>query len=149
MGQYYFVVNLTKREYINAWDLGGVAKFSEWLLNRQTGVIIWLLRKSDDYERDYFKDYKYLGRWAGDRIVLIGDYDSSNLVDELYKSYKNISVDLVMEIDDYLHNTWKLCYEDVFAYEGFFKDLEEEKKLARLAQYSDAHSKRPNAHSKK
>lgn len=38
-----------------------------------------------------------VGRWAGDRVALIGDYDSSALWRELYetKSYRNISRELV------------------------------------------------------
>jgi hypothetical protein len=35
-----------------------------------------------------------VGRWAGDRVVLVGDYDESNLWEQL-PSYRNISADLV------------------------------------------------------
>jgi hypothetical protein len=35
-----------------------------------------------------------VGRWAGDRVVLVGDYDESNLWEEL-ASYRNISRELV------------------------------------------------------
>ena len=76
------IVNISKREVVNPWDLGGVAKFWKWVDKPQTGVFPWLLRQSnqggggDIDERDR---YQTLGRWAGDRIVLIGDYDSSRL----------------------------------------------------------------------
>jgi len=38
-----------------------------------------------------------VGRWAGDRVVLVGDYDASNLWQKLYReqSYHNISEPLV------------------------------------------------------
>ena len=85
MGQYFKIVNLDKREVVNPWDLGTGAKFWEWLYNPHARVFVWLLRKSDGdgggdiHDRD---QYKTLGRWAGDRLVLIGDYDSSRLYEE-------------------------------------------------------------------
>ena len=46
-----------------------------------------------------------VGRWAGDRVVLVGDYDESKLWDEL-PTYRNISKEVVetwnrfIELDD-------------------------------------------------
>ena len=37
-----------------------------------------------------------VGRWAGDRVALVGDYDDSNLWDEL-PSYRNISEEAVRD----------------------------------------------------
>ncbi len=82
MGQYFKIVNQDKKEVINAWDLGGGAKFWEWLWNPQARVFVWLLRKSDEGGGGDINDperFETLGRWAGDRITLIGDYDSSRL----------------------------------------------------------------------
>ena len=82
MGQYFKIVNEDKKEVINAWDLGGTAKFWEWLWNPQARVFVWLLRKSDEGGGGDINDperFETLGRWAGDRITLIGDYDSSRL----------------------------------------------------------------------
>ncbi len=82
MGQYFKIVNEDKKEVINAWDLGGTAKFWEWLYNPQVRVFVWLLRKSDEGGGGDINDpeqFETLGRWAGDRITLIGDYDSSRL----------------------------------------------------------------------
>jgi hypothetical protein len=84
MGQYYKLVNTTKREQISAWNLGGAAKFFEWLCNNQSRVLVWLLRKSDEGGGGDIPDwtkYHTLGRWAGDQVTLIGDYDSSKLWD--------------------------------------------------------------------
>ena len=82
MGQYFKIVNEDKKEVVNAWGLGGVAKFWEWVGNRQVKVFVWLLRKSDEEgggDIRHPERYETLGRWAGDRITLIGDYDSSHL----------------------------------------------------------------------
>lgn len=56
-------------------------KLWEICANRGAGVIPYLLRKSDeggggDVDAD---KAKWAGRWAGDRILVVGDYDSSKL----------------------------------------------------------------------
>jgi hypothetical protein len=85
MGQYFKLVNTDKKEVVNPWDIGGVAKFWEWLYNPQARVLVWLLRQSNEGgggDIDEPERYTTLGRWAGDRITLIGDYDSSQLWDK-------------------------------------------------------------------
>jgi hypothetical protein len=85
MGQYFKLVNLDKKEVVNPWDIGGLTKFWEWLYNPQARVLVWLLRQSDEGgggDIDEPERYSTLGRWAGDRITLIGDYDSSGLWDK-------------------------------------------------------------------
>jgi hypothetical protein len=82
MGQYFKLVNVDKKEVVDPWALGGTAKFWEWIANPHGRVLLWLLRQSseggggDIDERD---EYTTLGRWAGDRVTLVGDYDASGL----------------------------------------------------------------------
>ena len=48
-------------------------------------------------------ELKYCGRWAGDRIVVIGDYDSSGLYDEVKKKgWKDISVGVAKEFNEFI-----------------------------------------------
>ena len=76
MGQYFKLVNLTKREFVRPWDIDGGAKLWEWTANlNQCGVILSLIN----------------GRWKESRIVLVGDYDSSKLYDTVSEEYKNVS----------------------------------------------------------
>ena len=85
MGQYFKLVNETKKEVVDPWGIGGLAKYYEWLYNDQARVLVWLLRKSDGGGGGDVSDpaqYQTLGRWAGDRIVLVGDYDSSKLYEK-------------------------------------------------------------------
>jgi len=101
MGQYFMAVNLDKKEYVCPWCLGGVAKFWEWCVNPQAGIFPYLLRKSNesgggDIDPDRVK---YAGRWAGDRVVLIGDYDSSGLYEKVRTEYKNISAETASEFN--------------------------------------------------
>ena len=111
MGQYFKAVNLDKREVVCPWCIGGGAKLWEWAANRQGAILTLLLRKSDEGGGGDF--YGYLkgvgeggpircalspiaGRWAGDRVALIGDYDSSRLW-EVLPEFRNISKELVDE----------------------------------------------------
>src|SRR3990172_2098851 len=104
MGQYYKWVNLSKQEVVNPWDLGGVAKAWEWMYSGNSlKAIHWLMfASSEDSTREEgevdgalprytFGAYQslgggdihlmgmeqYLGRWAGDKVTLVGDYDAS------------------------------------------------------------------------
>lgn len=100
MGQYWMPVNLTKREFIAPHRLGTGLKLWEQLANSPgTGAALIVLcaampepRGSGDFdldenwhgpERDEAgpmpNDYpavakRTIGRWAGDRIALVGDY---------------------------------------------------------------------------
>lgn len=38
MGQYFRVVNKTKKEYVSPWDIGGGAKLWEWCANHTAGI---------------------------------------------------------------------------------------------------------------
>jgi len=42
-----------------------------------------------------------VGRWAGDEVYLVGDYDSSNLYDES-RDYRNISRELAEEWNGFM-----------------------------------------------
>ncbi|MFA5858423.1 MAG: hypothetical protein WC955_05100 [Elusimicrobiota bacterium] len=111
MGQYFKLVNLDKKEQVITWNLKLKetdffgAKFLE-IYGSDGGFkdcLVWLLRKSDeggggDVDSD---KYKWLGRWAGDRIVLIGDYDSSDLYSDSEK-FADISKEV-----------WQECQEDI------------------------------------
>lgn len=115
MGQYFILVNLDKKEYVSPWDIGGVAKLCEWCGNPQAGVIPFLLAQGPDdgvlgsYER-YLKEKRLgeklphpeWGRWAGDRIVLIGDYEDSKLYEKARSEYENISEWLLKEFNKFM-----------------------------------------------
>jgi hypothetical protein len=66
MGQYFKFVNIDKDEQVTAWDLGGLAKVSEWQHSDIRNIILFLTDSAT-------------GSWAKNHIALIGDYDSSKL----------------------------------------------------------------------
>jgi len=90
MGQYWMVVNLDKKEYVNAHRLGCGIKLWEQLANHPaTGTALLVLLAAmpqrrvvgdlDDADGKADKGYaevakRTIGRWAGDRIALVGDY---------------------------------------------------------------------------
>ena len=83
MGQYFRIVNLIKKQYIDLDRLGEGIKFSA-LGSGLNGIILGrLLASPGQWDApgilkrygDPDKDDVYVGLWAGDRIVIPGDYD--------------------------------------------------------------------------
>jgi hypothetical protein len=105
MGQYFYAVNETKKEYVSPWDIGGVAKLWEWCANKWAGIFPYLLRKSSGLGGGDISDpekSKYAGRWAGDKVSLVGDYDKSNLFERAESEFTNISQPLAKEYNDFI-----------------------------------------------
>lgn len=82
MGQYWKAVNLDKREYVHAHKLGSGLKLWEQLANHPgPGAALIILcaahrevRGGGDLSMDSDVAKRTIGRWAGDRVVLVGDY---------------------------------------------------------------------------
>lgn len=97
------LANTTKREVVDPSKLDGFFKFKEWLSGDQARVLVWLLRRSDESGGGDIDDpdrYETLGRWAGDHVLLVGDYDSSGLYMEARRGFKDISEKLRREYND-------------------------------------------------
>jgi hypothetical protein len=96
MGQYHKLVNLDKKEYVSASEIGNGRKLMEQCgFEKSTATALWLLiAASNGSAGGDAKNHEMVGRWAGDRIVIIGD-DSrpgSALYQNLDSSdYTNIS----------------------------------------------------------
>lgn len=116
MGQYFAAMNPDKQEFVCPWCIGGGAKLWEWAANPQGAIFCLLLRRSDEGGGGDFYGYRQgcgeggaiqcpvspiAGRWAGDRVVLVGDYDSSNLWDQR-TSFRNISREVVATWNDFI-----------------------------------------------
>lgn len=80
MGQYHLLVNSDKKEYVNPRDLGFGAKqlehcgfigdlpFVQYLLTTSSRA-----RGFGDFSLTEYNE-AFLGRWAGDRVFILGDY---------------------------------------------------------------------------
>lgn len=73
MGQYYSIINLSKKQYMNSWDYNSGAKLTE------TCYI-----GPDMHSNEYLGTLSYLlqNDWAGDRVIFIGDYANKDWADE-------------------------------------------------------------------
>ena len=80
IGQYFLIANLDKKEFIHPHDLNTGAKLWEMCSNNVGGLLLFLLRQSSEGGGgDIREDYKFAGRWANNRIVVVGDYNCRSL----------------------------------------------------------------------
>ena len=115
MGQHFIIANISKREYIDParfgreGEPGNGGKFWEICVNDIAGVLPYLLRKSSSYEAsrrttvtvgpisvtsggtDVTEDARFAGRWVGDSIMVIGEYDQINYCAAIEEGWTEIS----------------------------------------------------------
>jgi len=85
MGEYFIIVNLDKKEYIAISPL----KFYEQIANCVAPIALyWLVT-----HKHWDDKYKTLGRWAGDRVIVVGDYD-----EEYEWVFREIDCDKIKDI---------------------------------------------------
>lgn len=85
MGQYYMVLNLDKKEFINPHSFGNGLKLMEFGCS-SCGVLTALAvllasgngRGGGDLHVTDPRAENIIGSWAGDRIVIAGDYDDAD-----------------------------------------------------------------------
>jgi hypothetical protein len=116
MGQYFLVVNTTKKEYLHPHRFGEGLKFMEFTLDGtgiMHGLAHLLAQSSAGVAID---DPEVTGRWVGDHVVIVGDYDESGVFDEAYESddYDDISQAVIQHIgrDGYVQA--ELCERHAF-----------------------------------
>lgn len=89
MGQYYVVANLDKNEFLDPHHCGDGAKLIEFSCGGWTMTCLAVLLATFNGQGggDLFFDKdtpKFLqeipGRWAGDRIAVVGDYDEKEII---------------------------------------------------------------------
>jgi len=88
-GQYYLIVNLDKEEYIRPYKFGNGWKFLEFGRSSDgimTGLVILLANGNNRGGGDLYSNNPIIGSWAGDRIVVTGDYaEPFKFIPEEYK----------------------------------------------------------------
>lgn len=101
MGQYYYIINLDKKQYLDPSKFGDGLKLLEFGCSEfgtLTGLTILLAKGNGEGAGDLHSKNHIIGTWAGDRIAIIGDY-SSEIVD-FEKNYKDISEETVKALMD-------------------------------------------------
>ena len=103
MGQYFYIVNLTKREYIDPHRLDCGLKLIEIVASDLLNVLGLLLRQSSETGGgDIQKDYRTAGRWAGNRIAIVGDYDASGIYQRARAGFEEISREIIDDSNDFV-----------------------------------------------
>lgn len=90
MGQYWKPVNLDKREFIHPHKLDSGLKLWEIITNANVGRALCILCAAMPEARGGgdLDECSTIGRWAGDRIVLIGDYAEDSDLPPQYNASK-------------------------------------------------------------
>jgi len=76
VGQYHYLVNLTKKQFVHPHQIGNGLKLHEqvgWPYSTST-VLVMLLAVSSGRGGGDFGEHRLVPSWAGDRIAFIGDY---------------------------------------------------------------------------
>jgi hypothetical protein len=123
MGQYYVIANLDKREFVNPYAFGSGVKLMEFAGDGQSvmmGVAVLLASSNGQGGGDLHlpaeSTYEGIpGRWAGNRIVVAGDYDD-NPESPGYKVYERCGdvsplEELAGTVDDNLMSFRDISYE--------------------------------------
>lgn len=104
MGQYHILYNLDKKEYIHAHHIGNGLKLMEQCgYGKSTATGLWLLlANSNGRGGGDARHHPMIGRWAGDRILVQGDY--ARETDTNYQSYKELDnyTDISVQVKDML-----------------------------------------------
>ncbi|MCK5050818.1 MAG: hypothetical protein KAS53_03690 [Candidatus Cloacimonetes bacterium] len=152
MGQYYKIVNLDKQEFLDTYTFNDGAKLLEFGCSSEGTLTALAILLADGNGRgggDLHSDNPIIGSWAGDRIVVAGDYadeqkfltvdqiakhkmlkdgEDPNLYDYAAEHFKDISeAALIVMLDDtFIYQV----YEKVDLY-GKAKDIFEKVKKKR------------------
>ena len=94
MGQYFVMVNKDKKQYLHPHTFGDGSKLLEFGCSAEgtlTALTLLLRQSNEGGGGDYNGDDKIVGSWAGDRIIIVGDYDKSLLYFLAHKNYEDVS----------------------------------------------------------
>lgn len=125
MGQYYYAVNLTRHEYIKPHAFGDGAKLMEFACSAPSmmaGLAILLAdgngRGGGDLDTESRLAKKIIGRWAGDRIVITGDYaDEGKFLDGIKSAKANLYTYVDENFKDISDDVIEVLCADVYAAE--------------------------------
>ena len=107
MGQYHALYNTDKKEYVHAHRIDNGLKLLEQVgFQKSTATALFLLvANSNGRGGGDAKDHELIGRWAGDRIVVQGDYaeegDQAYITDAALETYNDISAQVLDLLNKY------------------------------------------------
>ncbi len=126
MGQYYKIVNIKKKQYIKPDTFGDGSKLMEFSMSASgvlAGLAILLADGNGRGGGDLHSENDIVGSWAGDNIVVAGDYaDAGKFVKEagqnLYEVASNEGEDISVKVLEAL-------FDDKYFFSEFRKNRAE------------------------
>ena len=123
MGQYYKIVNIKKKQYISPHTFGDGSKLMEFSMSANgvlAGLAILLADGNGRGGGDLHSENDIVGSWAGDNIVIAGDYaDTGKFVKEpeqnLYEVASSEGEDVSIKVLDAL-------FDDSYYFSEFRKN---------------------------
>ena len=110
MGQYHKVYNLDKREFIHAHQIDNGLKLLEQCGpgdQPTTSDAVWLLlANSNGRGGGDAPKHPMIGRWAGDRLVVQGDYAEATDAAYVSEDVRNACVNISAEVKGMLHTAF-------------------------------------------
>lgn len=136
MGQYYLVVNLDKKEYINPHKFGDGAKLMEFASSGGGTMLALGILLADGNglgggDLQDVEDLPIVGSWAGNRIVIVGDYAETKyrgIKAPLYDTAKANFVDVSARV-------WEAILRDPVEREITARRIKEENFLYALEDF--------------
>jgi len=158
MGQYYKIVNIKKKQYITPHTFGDGAKLMEFSMSASgvlAGLAILLADGNGRGGGDLHSENDIVGSWAGDNIVVAGDYaDAGKFVKEagqnLYEVASNEGEDISVKVlealfdDQYFFSEFRKNAPTMDEVQDLIKQKLKEKGLSDTKKHKIQSSKNPN-----
>ena len=157
MGQYYKIVNIKKKQYITPHTFGDGAKLMEFSMSASgvlAGLAILLADGNGRGGGDLHSENDIIGSWAGDNIVIAGDYaDAGKFVKEagqnLYEVASNEGEDISVKVlealfdDKYFFSEFRKNAPTMDEVQDLIKQKLKEKGLSDTKKHKIQSSKNP------
>ena len=126
MGQYYKIVNIKKKQYIKPDTFGDGSKLMEFSMSASgvlAGLAILLADGNGRGGGDLHSENDIIGSWAGDNIVVAGDYaDEGKFVKEADRNLYNVASS---EGEDISIKVLDALFDDQYFFSEFRKNRAE------------------------
>ena len=158
MGQYYKIVNIKKKQYISPYIFGDGSKLMEFSMSANgvlAGLAILLADGNGRGGGDLHSENDIVGSWAGDNIVIAGDYaDTGKFVKEpeqnLYEVASSEGEDISVKVldalcdDQYFFSEFRKNASTMDDVQDLIKRKLKEKGLTEVKEFTMPSSKDPN-----
>ena len=118
MGQYYKIVNIDKKQFLHPHTFGDGLKLLEFGCSApgtMTALAVLLADGNNRGGGDLRSDHPLIGSWAGDRIVVAGDYADPNPSQYSYEDVEKLREFNLVDLDNFanLYRVASHLYEDI------------------------------------